>query len=251
MTTANSALLAQTYQDARRELTHYLTRLVLRPAVAEELAQQAALRALETPAVPADAGGMRAWLFRVATNLAIDHLRRHSQWRETILLETRAAAEADGAFVAQSQQLRGSAEVSAIAREHLAVCFACALRNLPPSQAAALLLAEVFGITVEEAARILDASIGQTKAWIQAARAALRERYDATCALVTKQGVCHQCVELDAFFNGRRTDPLAGTARDVDARLAILRERRTTELGPWHRQLMGLVDALLESTPKE
>jgi hypothetical protein len=68
---------------------------------------------------------------------------------------------------------------------------------------------------------------------------------------VTKQGVCHQCVELDGFFNGTGADPLAGTARDIDARLAILRERRDAELGPWHRMMMDLVDGLLQSTHKE
>ena len=88
-----SDLLAQAYQQSRRELRSYLTRMVLRPDVAEELVQQAALKLLEAErgesTIPTDAEGVRAWLFRVATHLAIDHLRRHSTWREEVLLETR------------------------------------------------------------------------------------------------------------------------------------------------------------------
>jgi RNA polymerase sigma-70 factor (ECF subfamily) len=64
-------------------------------------------------------------------------------------------------------------------------------------------------------------------------------------ALVTKQ-VCHQCVELDGFFNGRSRDPLDGTARNLDARLAILKETREAALGPWHRRMLRLVDEVLD-----
>jgi RNA polymerase sigma-70 factor (ECF subfamily) len=247
---AYSDLLTQTYQQSRRELRSYLTRMVLRPEVAEELAQQAAVKLVETEhaggKAPVDIDGMRAWLFRVATNLAIDHLRRHSTWREEIMLETREVAERSEAFLAESHLLRGAAEVNAIAREHLSVCFACTLRNLSARQAAALLLTEVYGFTVEEAAQMLEASFGQTKNWIQSARAFLQEKYSTTCALITKQGVCHQCTELSEFFHGHKDDPLEGTQRDIDARLAILRERREAELGPWHRLMMKLVDQVLK-----
>ena len=242
--------VAQAYQQSRRELRSYLTRIVLRPDVAEELVQQAAVKLIEAQqddkGAPPDAEGMRAWLFRVGTNLAIDHLRRHSTWRENIMLEAREVAERTDAFLAESSLLRGSAEMSAIAREHLAVCFACTLRNLPTQQAAALLLVEVYGFTVDEAAGILDASFGQAKNWIQSARGYLNDKYGTTCALITKQGVCHQCVELSEFFHGRQDDPLEGTARDVDARIAILRERREATLGPWHKLMMRLVDDVLK-----
>jgi RNA polymerase sigma-70 factor, ECF subfamily len=243
------ALLAEVYQAARHQLISYVTRMVVRPAIAEEIVQQAALRLTESPRPPTDAEGTRAWLFRAATNLAIDHLRRHSTWREDVLLETQQLARRDEGFIAESRLLQGSPEMRAIAREHLAVCLACTLRASAPQHAAALLLAEIYGFTVPETADVLGASITQVKNWIQTARARLREKYAATCALVTKQGVCYQCVELSEFFNRRREDPLDGTARDVDARLAILREQRETALGPWHRIMMRLVDAVLGPPP--
>ena len=123
MSTEAQGLLAQTYQQSRRELRSYLTRIVLRPDVAEELVQQAAVKLVEAGQgdkdMPDNADGMRAWLFRVGTHLAIDHLRRHSTWRENIMLEAREVAEGSEAFLSESALLRGSAETSAIAREHL------------------------------------------------------------------------------------------------------------------------------------
>lgn len=243
---ATDASLADGWQRCRGELTGYLRRLVTREAVAEELAQQAALRMLEAEGVPRAPAELRAWLFRVATNLAVDHLRRHATWREGLLEDTRRRCEGDEAFVAESRLLRGSPEMKSIAREHLAVCLACTMRNLRPEESAALLLREVHGFTVEEAARAMEATFGQVKGWIQSARAALAAKYADSCALVAQRGACFQCVELDRFFGAGAGDPLAGTARDLDARLAALRERAEAPLGRWHRRMMQLVDEVLE-----
>ena len=241
--------VAAAFQAHRAPLRGYLTRMVVREDIAEELVQQTAVRALEQQSLPEDAGELRAWLFRVATNLAIDHLRRQRTWRETVLDETKGRATADAGFVAESRLLAGSPEMKAIARDHLAVCLSCTLRNLRPEESAALLLKEVHDFTVEETAKVMDASFGQAKAWIQSARAKLTAKYAQSCALVTQQGTCFQCVELDRFFGADAGDPLSGTARDLDARLAILRERREAPLGPWHRQMMRLVDEVLDSAP--
>ena len=237
---------AESYERHRRELVNFATRLVLRDSIAEELVQEAAVRLLRDERLAEDDAQIRAWLFRVVSNLAIDHLRRHSTWREMVLIDTRTHAEADPAYVAESLQLRGNPEMAAIAREHLAVCFACTLRNLPPPQAAAFLLREVHAFSTVETANALDATPIQVKNWIQQARRTMEERYGYTCALVTKEGVCHQCVELDQFFNGTQRDPLAGSQRDLAARLTILRATRQAALGPWHQRMLKLVEDILE-----
>jgi len=244
-----AAFRSESYQRHRPELVTYATRMVLRDDIAEELVQDAAVRLLRDEKLPDDDAQIRAWLFRVVSNLAIDHLRRHSTWKELVLLETRERAEADPDYVRESVSLRGSPEMAAIAREHLAVCFACILRNLPPRQAAALLLREVHGFSTAETAEALEATAVQVKNWVQRARRTMTERYQETCALVAKRGVCHQCVELDGFFNGQARDPLDGSARTLTARLAILRETRAAALGPWHRRMLRLVEAVVRSEP--
>lgn len=238
----NDALEAA-YAASRRDLKSYLTRLVVRPEVAEELVHDAIERLLAQAEAPATPQEIRAWLFKVGSRLAIDHLRRHATWRETVLLEARELAVDDDSFVAESRSLCGQPEMASIAREHLAMCLSCTLRNLLPQWAAALLLVEVYGFTVDEAAATLEASAAQTKNWIQSARSRLRDKYRDTCALINKQGVCYQCSELAEFFVGRADDPLAGTERDLDARLRILGEQR--EVGTWHRMMMRIVDDVL------
>jgi len=166
--------LAEGFRLNRRELTTYLTRMVVREDIAEELVQQCALRALETESIPGDAKELRAWMFSVATNLAIDYLRKHSMWREDMLGDTRSRAIADAGFVAESKILAGSTEMKSIAKDHLAVCFACTLRNLSPQESSALLLREVYDFTVEETASVMGVTFGPVKAWIQSARDAHR-----------------------------------------------------------------------------
>jgi RNA polymerase sigma-70 factor (ECF subfamily) len=237
--------LARHWAAARRELTNYVTRIVLRKDVAEELVQQAAVRLMEAEAPPSSAEGVRAWLFRVVTNLGIDHVRRHSTQRENAMAATKETATADAAFMAEMEAMRGDDEHRAMAKQHLSVCFSCTLRVFPAQRAAALLLVEVFDFTLAEAAEMLEARPTQVKNWIQECRAGLDARYAETCALVTKKGVCHECAELSEYFNGASENPLEGTSGATDARLAILRERRETALGPWHTKLMVIVDELL------
>jgi hypothetical protein len=82
-------------------------------------------------------------------------------------------------------------------------------------------------------------------ALVHAAGGQVGRRVAEQCALVTKKGVCHECVELSEYFTGKGENPLEGTSGAADARLAILRERRETALGPWHTKLMVIVDDLL------
>ncbi len=242
----DAATLANLYQGVRAELGAYLSRLLVRPVLAEEVAQTAYLHALEAlEKCPPETERARAWIFRIATNLAIDELRRHGHWRENLMLDLRETAESDPAYLARSREMIGTPETAAIAREHLAACFSCVLRRFPEHKAAALLLREVHGFSLEEIAEWLQATPVQVKNWLQEVRMATGAAYAETCALINKQGVCHQCRELNEFFHGADPDPLHGTSRDTNARLSILRDMRAQPLGPWHRLLFDLLDEIL------
>ena len=239
------ALTQTVLEPVRRELTAYLCRLVLRPSVADELAQATFLRALECiESIPAEPERARAWVFRVATNLAFDELKRHSTKREMLVFDLRAAAESDPEFMARSRELIGTPETKAIAREHVAACFACVLRNLSPQRAASVLLREVSGFSNEEAAAILDATPAQVKNWLQEGRAAMVAKYEDTCALVRKEGVCHQCVELEGFMQAGKGSPAQGASMNLDTRLAIVRDQLAQPWNTWHRMLFGLLDEI-------
>lgn len=236
--------LSEQFHLVRRELHAYLCRLVIRPAVAEELTQTTFLRCFEAAArLPESAEGVRAWIFKVATHLAFDELKRHATWRETALLDLKALAVSNVAFVDATRALSGTPETRAIAREHLVACLACVLRNLPETRAAALLLREIHGFSLDETAELIDASPTQVKNWLQEARAHMSAHYGNTCALITKNGVCHQCVELDGFMAGGQGDPLSH-GKHLDDRLTIARKLKAEPWGVWHHKMFELIDEL-------
>ena len=72
------------FLDASSQLHQFLTRRVQCPETAADLAQEVYLRLPQMQASVAGEVGIRAWLFRVASNLSIDHLR--SQRRHAELL---------------------------------------------------------------------------------------------------------------------------------------------------------------------
>jgi len=78
---AESALLdeaafARLYGQAARPLWSYLYRVLGNAAQAEDLMQDAFLRLLQAPIGALDEDAQRAYLFRIASNLAIDTFRR-------------------------------------------------------------------------------------------------------------------------------------------------------------------------------
>jgi RNA polymerase sigma-70 factor, ECF subfamily len=233
---------AEAWENNRTDLLRFVSRLVMRPEIAEEIIQETGQRAITAANIPIERTGARKWLFRVAANLAIDELRRQGVWGVHALLDSRADGESDESFVAASLEMRATAEVAAIARQHLAFCFSCTLRSLAPQRAAALLLAQVYGFTVKETADILNASTVQAKNWLQEARAALDDRYADTCALINKKGVCYQCSELSTFFNGRAENPLEGSDGTTDDRVRIVQATDNQDLSKWHSLLVRIIE---------
>ncbi|MCK9395815.1 MAG: sigma-70 family RNA polymerase sigma factor [Methylobacter sp.] len=76
--------LNRIFLDASSQLHRFLARRVQCPETAADLTQEVYLRLPQMQASVADEVGVRAWLFRVASNLSIDHLR--SQHRHAELL---------------------------------------------------------------------------------------------------------------------------------------------------------------------
>lgn len=123
------------YNRTERPLRAYLHRLTGNSSLADDLAHDAYFRLLRSAPPTADPAGLRAYLFRVATNLYRDHYRRVGR-REAELVEPDAevAAQPDGAMRTDMNQ---------------------ALGRLRPRQRALLWLTYVEGLTHREVATVL------------------------------------------------------------------------------------------------
>jgi RNA polymerase sigma-70 factor, ECF subfamily len=77
---ATQYLIQQWFMDHAGELAHHIDRLVGNPTIAEDLLQDTFVRAMKSidPARPPE--NPRAWLYAIASNLAVDHIRHRYRW---------------------------------------------------------------------------------------------------------------------------------------------------------------------------
>jgi len=168
------------YEPLRPELYRYCRYLTRSPWDAEDLAQDALAQAFATLSRMGHAPpNPRAWLFRVASNLWIDRVRRersalaHEQAPEPSVAspDLQATREAAGTLVAQ----------------------------LAPQERAAVVLKDVFELSLEEIAEALSTSVGAVKAAIHRGRSKLEQPEPDT----TKRAVPEVITAFCAAFNAQ------------------------------------------------
>jgi RNA polymerase sigma-70 factor (ECF subfamily) len=218
----------------RKPLFGYIYRMVTLRQDAEDLLQDVLVRVLEGIRTYRGEARFKSWLFGIATHVCLDHLRAKKRWRVEAQLIGEKEALADPQKVEELTALMQQPGFSFEIREHIAFCFSCIARTLPPEEQAALMLKEVLGFTGEEAAGILGVSEPVYRHRLSAGRAKMIEDYHGLCALINKTGMCYQCSALQqAAGEGYRGADLVrievapGVAMSAenlfDARLEIVR----------------------------
>jgi len=220
-------------------------RMLAHPDDAAEAVQDALLRAHQ--ALPRFRGEAKlsTWLFSILSRVCIDRLRSRRRWRWDAQAHTRT--DPDAPHDAVLERLRAP-DGGFEAREHIAFCFACVGRSLPPEEAAAVLLRDMFGFDNREAAEICGVSQSVLRHRLSAGRAAMQDAFEGLCGLVHKTGVCHQCTGLREHAGAEhRGAPLPDLAGEREAsfrrRLTIIQDAdlehgRTAEL---HRLMFRAV----------
>jgi RNA polymerase sigma-70 factor (ECF subfamily) len=149
------------FRRHERDIFTYVWRLTSDEASAYDLTQETFLRAWQNFDKVVGYERPGGWLFRVATNLALNHLRH-----------TRTPL--GGAF-ALDERDQFSDDPTRGVIEHDMV--RSTLMALAPRQRAALVLREVYGLSVEELAAGLGVSIGAARTLLWRARDEFRANY--------------------------------------------------------------------------
>jgi RNA polymerase sigma-70 factor (ECF subfamily) len=143
----------------RPELHRYAARMIGSVIDGEDVVQETVLKAYSAlPALREDVN-LRGWLFRIAHNQAIDHLRRRN-------LQTMEPLDEN--FVAET----GDAPLEK--KESAAIALSVFLR-LAPRQRSCVILKDVLGYSLAEIAALLGSSVPEIKAVLHRGRTRLRE----------------------------------------------------------------------------
>ncbi|MBK7390558.1 MAG: sigma-70 region 4 domain-containing protein [Bacteroidetes bacterium] len=89
-------------------------------------------------------------------------------------------------------------------KEHITFCLTCISKSLPLEQQLCMLLKEVYDFKVSEIAEILQTTEAMIKYYLHTSRAKMVHIYEGRCALINKEGTCHQCSELNGIFNPKQ-----------------------------------------------
>ncbi|ACU69346.1 RNA polymerase, sigma-24 subunit, ECF subfamily [Catenulispora acidiphila DSM 44928] len=154
---------------------------------AEDLVQETLLKAWRDRSGFEGRAAARTWLYRIATNVCIDHLRRTGRRPQRYESTATSGAAEPPERMAWLQpypdQLLDEAvaedehpEAAAVSRETMELVFLATLQHLPPRQRAVLIFRDVLGRPAEETATLMDMSVAAANSALQRARQTLRER---------------------------------------------------------------------------
>jgi RNA polymerase sigma-70 factor, ECF subfamily len=157
-------------------VVRYLTRLVGK-SEAEDVAQTVMLKVSEGLRGFRGEASLSTWIYRVATNAALDRLRA----RGPRGADGPPAPEQDAEAVPPEAQAP-SAEATAV-RAEMSACIRAFVEALPENYRTVMVLAEIEGFTNAEIAEILGIGVDAVKIRLHRARAALRKELAAGCNL--------------------------------------------------------------------
>src|SRR6267378_1442921 len=172
--TGDESAFAYLVQKYRRPMVGFMYRLCHNPSTAEELAQEVFLRVYRSRTSYEPTAKFTTWLYRIATNLAVNHARdtRHERPENTVRLdepdrETGATPDlADDSLSAEEQILK---------RERLAAIRG-KVNALPERQRVAVIMHKYQQMDYREIAGVLKLSESATKSLLFRAYETLREQ---------------------------------------------------------------------------
>ncbi|HEX2610970.1 MAG TPA: sigma-70 family RNA polymerase sigma factor [Gemmatimonadales bacterium] len=152
-----------------------LFRMVRDRELAEDLAQETFVKALNAIESYRPEFKFSSWIFKIANNAAIDHLRRREL--DTLSLDGSPHAETPEAMQATALQIgaRQESPLDTVEAKELGSAIEAAIGSLRPEYRSCILLRHVEGRAYEEIAEMLNLPLGTVKTYIHRARNELRQ----------------------------------------------------------------------------
>jgi len=225
----------------RGELVGYCYRMLGSVHEAEDAIQDTMVRAWRALARFEDRGGLRPWLYRIATNVCLDMLQGRA--RRALPMDVAPVGTSEGRLIDRRPEEtwiqpapdslilppNGDPAEQAVSRESVRLAFIAALQHLAPRQRAVLILRDVLHWHASEVALLLETSTDAVNSALRRARAAL-EPVDRDS--VPSQPSADDRALLDAYID-------AFERHDVDALVQLLREDAIVEMPPFDLWLRG------------
>ena len=155
--------LAEQFEEHRRHVRAVAYRMLGSVSEAEDAVQEAWIRLSRTDVE--SVGNLRAWLTTVVARVCLDMLRTRSSRREDPL-----DVHVPDPIIARADRADEGPEADALLADSVGLALLVVLEKLEPPERLAFVLHDVFGMTFEEIAPIVDRSVVATRQLASRAR---------------------------------------------------------------------------------
>jgi len=157
-----------------RPVFSLIFRMVRNRELAEDLSQETFVKVLNAVESYRPEFKFSSWVFKIANNAAIDHLRRREL--DTLSLDGSPHAETPEMIEATALQVgsQGESPLDEVEARELGGAIEEGIQKLRPEYRTCILLRHVEGRSYEEIAEILNLPLGTVKTYIHRARNELR-----------------------------------------------------------------------------
>ena len=191
------------YTEFQPRILHYLARM-MGPEEAEDVAQEVFEKVNRSLDGFRGQSKLSTWIYRIATNTAIDKLRSAS-FRQSANQAALKEAEGNKARNTSSGQVQTSVDQEFI-RKEMSECVREYIDRLPPDYSTILILSEIEGFRNKEVADILQISLENAKVRLHRARARLKKELDNGCDFYHNEEGTLACDRKPILIQNNQTD---------------------------------------------
>jgi len=189
------------YQEFQPKIRQYLVRLIGEQD-AEDMAQVVFAKVSRGLASFKGQSKLSTWVYRIATNTAIDRLRTpaHSRASGRTSLEDSAEVPNNTPTITQAD----TASDQKVIRKEMSECVREYVDRLAPDHRSVLILKELEGFKNREIADILDISLENVKVRLHRARARLKQELDDGCDFYHNDEGTLACDRKPVFIESKK-----------------------------------------------
>ena len=166
--------LGSAFEQYREPIRRYVQRLTRSAADAQELTQETFLRAHRNLESLQDRAAFSAWLFRIATNVAVDWLRQKPR-------VTQQASDDEAGSAEELADTDSASLQTIVEQKEMSDCVQGYLEQLSDDYRAVIILHDIEGMTTPEIAELLGITVGAVKIRLHRARKKLEAALNAGC----------------------------------------------------------------------
>lgn len=164
---------ADEFEQYRAALTRYIRYLIRDAAEADDLTQEAFIRAHRQRDTLRDPAALESWLYQIATHVSIDRMRQRAKASERHVNEP-----VEDLPIADSAQ---PGVLTVIQQQEMSACVQRYVAKLSDTYKAVLLMCDADGLSAKEAAELLQLPLTTVKMRLHRARQQMQVALNNAC----------------------------------------------------------------------